>query len=58
MSKSVKKALELVCVFAFLLAIIGCENADGTPNLAWIIPMLSVSGITGFILIENDNQNQ
>lgn len=53
-----KKILEIVCMSAFLLAILGCENADGTLNAVWTFPLLAVSGITGAMLKWSTNKNQ
>lgn len=50
MSKKFKRLLEIVCIGSFLLAVTGCENADGSLNAAWTLPLLSVTGITGLCL--------
>ena len=58
MSKTLKRILESLCIGSFLLAVLCCENADGTLNVAWTVPMLAVSGITGAILKKSEHQNQ
>lgn len=35
---------------SFILAILGCENADGSLNAVWTLPLLSITGITGAVL--------
>lgn len=50
MKKGIKKTLEAVCVTAFFLALLFCENADGTLNAAFTLPMLALSGVSGYIL--------
>lgn len=47
---TLKKILEAICIGTFLLAVLGCENADGTPNIVWIIPMLAICAICGLCL--------
>lgn len=48
MRKRVSNILGAVCMAAFLLAILGCEKADGTLNTAWTLPLLAISGLTGW----------
>lgn len=45
-----KKILEFICGISLLLAVMGCENKDGSPNFAFIVPMLSVCTVSGLIL--------
>ena len=47
---SLERILSAVCIGTFLLALLGCENADGTPNFPWIIPMLAICAICGLCL--------
>ena len=55
--KKIKKILEAVCLGSLFLAVMGCENEDGSPNFAWAVPMLSVSCITGFGLKKMEGEN-
>ena len=55
--KKIKKVLEAVCIGSLFLAVMGCENADGSLNTAWVVPMLSVSCITGFGLKRMEGKN-
>ena len=55
--KKIKKVLEAVCLGTLFLAVMGCENADGSLNAAWVVPMLSVSCITGFGLKKLEGGN-
>lgn len=48
MKKKISNILGAVCMAAFLLAILGCEKADGTLNTAWTLPLLAISGLTGW----------
>ena len=48
--ETIIKIIEAVCMASFLLAILGCENADGSLNAAWTLPLLSITGITGAVL--------
>lgn len=50
MKKIVYKTLETVCGLSLLLAVMGCENMDGSPNFAFIIPCFLVSAVSGTIL--------
>ena len=47
MKRRIKKLLQAVCAVTFILAVLGCENADGTPNTAWILSMMTVCSISG-----------
>lgn len=57
MKKTVTKTLETVCGLSLLLAVMGCENMDGTPNFAFIIPCLLVSAVSGTILKKTEGKN-
>ena len=57
MNKNLVKALEAVCGLSLLLAVMGCENIDGSPNFAFIIPMLCVSAVSGTILKKTEDKN-
>ena len=50
MNKTVKKILELTCGLSLLLAVMGCEDKEGSPNFAFIIPMLCTCTVSGSIL--------
>ena len=57
MKKIFTKTLEAVCGLSLLLAVMGCENIDGSPNFAFIIPMLCVSAVSGTILKKTEGKN-
>ena len=57
MKKIATKTLEAVCGLSILLAVMGCENMDGTPNFAFIIPCLLVSAVSGAILKKTEGKN-
>lgn len=48
MRKTICNFLGGVCMATFLLALLGCENADGTLNTAWTLPLLAISGLSGW----------
>ena len=48
--KKIVKTLEAVCGISLLLAVMGCENLDGSPNFKFIVPMLCLSAVSGIIL--------
>ena len=50
MKKTLTKTLEAVCGLSLLLAVMGCENLDGSPNFAFIVPMLAICAVSGTIL--------
>ena len=56
MKRKTKLILEAVCVCTFLLAVLGCENADGSLNAAWTLPLLTATGLSGWILKRSDNE--
>lgn len=55
--KKIKKILGSVCIGSLFLAVMGCEDEDGNPNTAWVVPMLSVSCITGLGLKRMEDKN-
>lgn len=57
MKKIATKTLEAVCGLSILLAVMGCENLDGSPNFAFIIPCLLVSAVSGTILKKTEDKN-
>lgn len=48
MKNKLSNILGAVCMAAFLLALLGCEKADGTLNTAWTLPLLAISGLSGW----------
>lgn len=49
------KIIEAGCIASFLVAVLFCENADGSLNV-WTLPLLSISGIAGAVLKLTDKE--
>ena len=56
MKKKIESILGVICIGSLLLAVMGCENVDGSPAFEWIIPMLTITAVSGIILKRMDGR--